>query len=445
MTIDELKDLRQAKQEKINEARDKYDELIAKSERTDEENTEMAAIEGRVKSLKSDIDGLHQREKDELAKPAATVDPTPTVEDRTDKKPVYEIRGRYPRLKAFKDTVEGRQDAHKAGMYFKALIGKDEKARQWCEAHTEMRVMQGGIATTGGAFVPDSFENTLIRLVEEFGVFRANTRVLPLGSGTTWIPRRTSGVTVTFPDEITETTESTPGTDNVQMIAQEASALVVVPNSLLQDSAIGLADFIATEMALGFATKEDACGFTGDGTNTFGGMQGINSKIIDGTHTAGVIDAVSGNDQFGELDLLDFENMIGQLPRFPGLRPAWYISQVGWAASMQRLANAAGGNTVTNIVDGVPQFSFLGIPVVISQTMPTVLTALNNLVMVLLGDLTMSSTLGDRMGIEVRSSEHAFFTKRQTAFLGVERFQINNHDLGDNTNAGPMVALIGNT
>ena len=32
---------------------------------------------------------------------------------------------------------------------------------------------------------------------------------------------------------------------------------------------------------------------------------------------------------------------------------------------------------------------------------------------------------------------------RQVAVLGTERVDINVHDLGDNTNAGPLIALIG--
>ena len=33
----------------------------------------------------------------------------------------------------------------------------------------------------------------------------------------------------------------------------------------------------------------------------------------------------------------------------------------------------------------------------------------------------------------------------QIGVLGFERFDIVNHDMGDNTNAGPVVALIGKT
>jgi hypothetical protein len=42
---------------------------------------------------------------------------------------------------------------------------------------------------------------------------------------------------------------------------------------------INMGDDLAGEIAYAFALKEDQCGFIGDGTSTYGGMQGVCTKI----------------------------------------------------------------------------------------------------------------------------------------------------------------------
>ena len=110
------------------------------------------------------------------------------------------------------------------------------------------------------------------------------------------------------------------------------------------------------------------------------------------------ITAITGNTAFSTLDLADFEAMVGKLPMYPGIRPKWFISQAGWAASMMRLADAAGGNTMAMLAEG-PTRMFLGYPVVISQSMNSTLTAQTSTPgLVHFGDLQMGAILGSRRG-----------------------------------------------
>jgi hypothetical protein len=69
---------------------------------------------------------------------------------------------------------------------------------------------------------------------------------------------------------------------------------------------IAVADWLVQEHSLALAKKTDEAAFNGDGTSTFGGIQGITTKIDDGTHTAGVVAAAAGNNSFENLDLADF-------------------------------------------------------------------------------------------------------------------------------------------
>ncbi len=110
----------------------------------------------------------------------------------------------------------------------------------------------------------------------------------------------------------------------------------------------------------------------------------------------------------------------------------------------QRLLEAAGGLTMEALVEGPTKLGWLGYPIIISEKMPTSTGDLSDVVMFLFGDLSKSSSLGDRRGIRVMLSEHRYFELDQVGVKGTERFDLVNHDVGDNTTAGPVVGLVGN-
>jgi HK97 family phage major capsid protein len=88
---------------------------------------------------------------------------------------------------------------------------------------------------------------------------------------------------------------------------------------------------------------------------------------------------------------------------------------------------------------------FLGYDVVISQKMPTSTSALDAVVVFLFGDMSKAVTFGTRGGLRVAQSEHRYFEYRQIGIVGSERIAIVVHDIGDASNAGPLVGLRGNT
>ena len=134
--------------------------------------------------------------------------------------------------------------------------------------------------------------------------------------------------------------------------------------------------------------------------------------------------------------------MIGKLPQYADDADAkWYISKAGWAASMMRLIDAAGGNTGAMIAGTAPK-EFLGYPVVLSQKMNAVLTAQTSTYgLAYLGNLPQAATLGDRRGITIKSSDQRYIEYDQLVIVGTERYDINVHDVGSSSAAGPMVML----
>jgi HK97 family phage major capsid protein len=352
----------------------------------------------------------------------------------------------YAQLHAFPNTREGRYRAYRAGQWILAALFSNPGARNYCLSHGIGTGFALGETTNaaGGFLVPDELSLAIILLREAYGKFRANTRVIPMGREIMNIPRRAGGVTATFTGEATALTESDQSWDRVNLVAKKNGVLTKVSSELAEDAVMNIADLVADEMAQAFALLEDQCGFIGDGTSTYGGINGINIKMIDGSHTAGAVDATSGEDQFSEITQDSINTLMGTLPEYAAPGAKWFISRMGKALVMDALAMAGGGNSVEDFGSG-PRPAFMGHEIVTSQVMPKVTTALNNVVMFLFGNLLQSSTMGVRREMRVMQSTDRYFETDEIGIKATTRFDIVNHNLGDTSDAGAIVAMIGNT
>jgi HK97 family phage major capsid protein len=102
-----------------------------------------------------------------------------------------------------------------------------------------------------------------------------------MGSDQLQIPRRKGGLTAFFfnDDDGTGITASDKNWDLVTLSAKKLGALARVSKDLVEDAIINVVDDLAQEMAYAFAVKEDNCLINGDGTSTYGGMQGFIPKF----------------------------------------------------------------------------------------------------------------------------------------------------------------------
>jgi HK97 family phage major capsid protein len=353
-------------------------------------------------------------------------------------KPV-EIRNlrRSKKLVSFRGADADR-NAYTAGQWLLATIGGDTRAAQWCADNgIETRALATTSNSLGGYSVPEVLESTIIDLREERGVARRSLRVMPMSTDSHIIPRRASGLTAYFVAENAEITASDKAWDAVQLVARKLAVLCRYSSELNEDSILSIADDLASEIAYSFADKEDECAFNGDGTSTYGGIVGLKS----GTAAGSKVTAAAGNTAFSTLDLDDFEAMVGKLPQYAVAGARWYVSRVGWANSMLRLAEAAGGNTVAQVAGGAP-LQFLGFPVEIVQVMNSTTAAQTSTDgLAYLGNLQLAATMGTRRGISIQVDGSRYFEFDQLAIRGTERFDINYHERGTSTVAGPVVML----
>ena len=350
----------------------------------------------------------------------------------------------YSSIKHFRDreingrTIRAADQAYTAGMWFKATIFDSAEAKDWCKSHgISVSKAQGeGIDTSGGFLVPEELLANIIVLREQFGVFRRECQVVPMGSDTLNWPRRTGGLTAFFTGENTAVTESQASWDNVNLTAKKLAVLTRMSNEISEDAVISVADWLVGEIAYAFALKEDDTGWNGDGTSSYGGMRGVTTLFADGNHTAGQYQVSSAT--LTSMVLKDLTGTMGVLPQYAIGNAKWSMSQQMFYSVVATITAGAGGNRLDVLTEPVNP-RLLGFPVVFSQKLP-VATPGSGKAMFLFGDLAKAAAMGERRGVTIKRSDHRYFENDQIGLLGTERFDINAHDIGDTTNAGPLVA-----
>jgi HK97 family phage major capsid protein len=138
------------------------------------------------------------------------------------------------------------------------------------------------------------------------------------------------------------------------------------------------------------------------------------------------------------LTLEDLEAAVAKLPRFPGISPKFYFhSSVYWQTGA-RLQLAAGGVTTQMIASG-PQLTLFGYPVVFSNALPSAPTT--GTIYGYFGDLSMASTIGNRRGVTISADSSRYFEFDQVAIRSTLRYDINIHETGTASAAGPVIQL----
>jgi HK97 family phage major capsid protein len=410
-----------------------FDEHMANAERVEQESIRQA----RLEATEARLNATQPKKADTEFANGARIDAVLSPEKLF----------RFGKLRSFTGS-EAERSAYIAGRWLMATVMNSAESRQWCHEHgVEIRVQTEGGNTAGGFLVPDVLERAIIDLRETYGQFRQNCRVMPMSSDHSIIPRRTGGVSAFFIGESTEITASDKAWNQVELTAKKLGTLSRMSTDLSEDAVINVADDLTSEMAHAFAVKEDQCGIDGDGTSAYGGMTGIRVKMVDGLHDGGWVTSAAC-DNWTEITAAMLSSMMSQIPAYalPGAK--WYCSPVAKASVFDRLAMAASGNTLANIAAGA-MAAYGGYPIVTMPAMPTTddAAALNGKIMLLFGDLRLSTTLGDRRGITIKVSTDRYMEFDQIGIQATERFCIVNHDVGGATVAtrGPIVGWKGTT
>ena len=367
---------------------------------------------------------------------AAELKAAPRVAAVTAAPQAWETAKVYGKLKNFAD----KERAWRFGTWCLGAMGH-KKSADFCNANGLALRTKGhteGVNSAGGFLVPDEFENELITLREQFGVFRRNARIWPMASDTLRIPKRSSTLTAYFVGEASAGTESQQVFDSVQLVAKKLMALTTVSSELLEDAVVNIGDDIAGEIAYSFAQKEDSCGFIGDGTSTYGGIVGLENALTNAAQISnGGATAPSG------VTLAEINAGFAKLPAWAYQRNnvKIYCHKSVYHNAFERLAMAAGGVTAAEITAGV-QPRFFGYPVEFVQVMTAAPTS-DGTTFAFIGDLSQGCYLGDRRSTAVAFSDSALnaFEQDERVVRGTERFDIVCANVGDSTASGAVIKL----
>jgi len=428
-------ELRQA----LSKAVDELEVMAAKSADEGFQEDVYDALKEKIADLRTQLGRVEEAEK--VAASLAT--PVPGQDRLTPSAPAsaHKVFGT---LKNFKDReIAGHKtsavdQAYSAGMWFKATIFNDAQAADWCKSRgIAVTKAQGeGVDAAGGFLVPEELLAQIIVLREQFGVFRKECHVVPMGRDTLNWPRRTGGLTAYFTGENSAITESQASWDNINLTAKKMAALTRMSSEIAEDAVVSVADWLVGEIAYAFAAKEDDCGFNGDGTSTYGGIRGLSTVFQDGSHTAGQYQVSSAT--LTSLVAADFTGVMGLLPQYALEGAKWYMSQQMFYSAAGTVLAKAGGNTTLTLVDPLTP-RLLGFPVVFAQKLP-IATPGSGKPMFYFGDLSKAAALGDRRSVTIARSNERYFDTDQIGLRGTARVDINCHDLGDTSVAGPLVA-----
>jgi len=441
----------------IDVLRDELDAIIAVSERetrdlSDDESTRCSAIsEKEIPALTKQLATASAIEEDRRQRVIARAGNRIADQQRqgvigNDDAPIgsigsFSIPARakaHGKLTAF-DGPDSERDAYISGQAVLAGVFGNAKASQWCaDRGLVVRAsMTEGTNSAGGFLVPDEMSSALIRLREARGVFPQYANRVPMGSDIISIPRLLSDCTAYWVGEGVEITASDAALGMAELMARKLGALCKVSTELDEDAVISIGDMVTTSMAYAMADKVDEAGFNGDGTSTYGGVLGLKNAL----DSAAITTAATGNDAANNLDLADFEAVVGSYPEYPGASPRWFMSKPVYWASAGRLVDAGGGNNNVTLGAGPSETMFLGYPVTYVQVMNKTVTTLASTIQAYFGDLRLGASYGVRRSPQTMVSTERYFELDMIGIKMTERIAINVHERGADIRTRPIVAL----
>lgn len=309
--------------------------------------------------------------------------------------------------------------------------------------------MGEGVNSAGGAYVDPQFLNSfVIWRSERWGVARRIATTIPMSSDVAYLKRNTSLPSMSFQTENPTSAASgvTYGTDNVVLTAKKAIGLLYYSRELFEDAAINVADQITKQFVEAELKLEDQCFVAGDGTSTYGGMQGLISALKTNAYISGAGNAWSA------LTLANLETIMGSVENVSGEECAFLLSRQAYYQIVKRLVDAGGGNTNQTLEYGpamgmggqgdgsAPDARILGWPAYFSQACPT--ASASGISSIYFGAFK-TSFLGLRRSMEIIPSDQAAFTTDQIVVRATDRFAVNHANDGrtDGNSIGTIVAL----
>jgi len=343
--------------------------------------------------------------------------------------------------------------AYAFGQWVRGAVLRDAGAAKWCN-NNNIKIQTEGTTTAGGFTVPDILSSDLIWLRNQYGIARKYSRIYPMTSDTLLVPNASTSTTAYYPGEATAITASDIAFTQLSLVAKKLAVLTLVSRELSEDTVIDFGAALARDMAYVIAQSEDAAAFNGDGSGTYGGLNGImpTIKALSGTFAniaAMQVGAATSSASLNNFTLANWSAMVGRLAPY-ATNPRWYMHKNVWINGVADKLIALSGNDFLSIQNATSvEPMFFGIPVTFVQNM-TSATGVSVDVAVL-GDLSLGVAFGDRRGITIEVSDQVKFIEDCLTFKATSRYGFVPFDTGNvtatvaNQVAGALIVLQAST
>ncbi len=283
----------------------------------------------------------------------------------------------------------------KTKKFFSALVGGDRQTlnTMHVEARTKANLSEG-TSTAGGFLVPEEFRAEILRLVPQYGVARANVRMIPMMSDIAHIPVNNSFNSAIWTAEASQIAQTNVSFGQVTLVINKLAAIPQVSNELLQDANVPVIQWLAQVVADSFAKEEDNQCFNGTGTPFVGVLAA--TGVPTSPNASGTA--------FICLSYQDLVTATGNIYA-NALQNAKFYFHRSMIARIRGLITTAGApifGATTNDVAGYPLVNTETLPSTASSTSQTGGTPF-----AIFGDLSRGMAMGERGAMTMRLSEEA--------------------------------------
>ena len=263
-----------------------------------------------------------------------------------------------------------------------------------------------GTDSEGGYLVPDEFERTLVKGLEQATVIRHHAHVITTSSGSHKIPVVASHGSAAWLDEGGQYTESDEVFGQVQLDAHKVGTIIKVSEELLQDSAFDLESYITSEFTRRIGNKEEEAFLTGNGT-------GKPTGILDATAGGQVGVTTASSTTITADEVIDLFYSL----KAPYRQNAVWILNDSTVKAIRKLKNGAGDYLWQPALKDGDVPTILGRPYFTTPYAPEIAAGAKTIVF---GDLNYY-WIGDRTGITFKRLNERFADYGQVGFLAYRR------------------------
>lgn len=272
--------------------------------------------------------------------------------------------------------------------------------------------MVEGRDADGGYLVQPEYRNTLLSLMEQYGIARQYCTVIPMSTTEMIMPKLTGGVQVYWIGENQTISETQPSFGEFRMTIKKLAALVPMSSELLNDASIAIANLLATLFAQALAKEEDRIVFIGK-TSANDPFNGVLYDPAVGTLTlpstkkaftditaANLAEATSGRSVYTTGARFFMHRTIFNLVRQLQYTTGEYI----WGAPTM----------------GNDEGLLWGYPYTLVETMPSITDTGDGKEFIFFGNL-MHYYIGDRQQMTIARSEHVGFAQDKVYLRVLQR------------------------